>query len=99
MIYTFSVQYNFWLLDNQLSWMELEIQTKRNEIYIINENSSDLQWVKEVEDRLQERTEDNADCTGHEEGDDTLVGIVLLSSSSDGLHQKLMSVNDVDTWV
>ena len=67
--------------------------------YIINENSSDLQWVKKVEDRLQERTEDNADCTEHDEGDDSLVGIILLSSGSDGLGQKLMSVNDVDTWV
>ena len=67
--------------------------------YLSNENLSDLQWVKEVEDHLQERTEDNADCAGHEEGDDSLVGILLLGFSSDGLHQKLMSVNDVDTWV
>ena len=62
-------------------------------------SSSDLHAVKKVSDHLQERTEDNADCTGHDEGDDSLVGIVLLRSCSDGLHQKLMSVNDVDTWV
>ena len=65
---------------------------------LINENLSDLQRVKEVEDHLQERTEGNADCTGHEEGDDSLVGILLLRFSSDGFHQKLMSLNDVDTW-
>ena len=58
---------------------------------------SDLLAVKEVEGHLQERREDNADCTGHDEGDDSLVGIVLLRSSSDGLHQKLMSFNDVET--
>ena len=65
--------------------------------YLSHENSSDLQWVKEVEDHLQERTEDNADCNGDEEGDDSLVGILLLGFSSDGLHQKLMSVDDVET--
>ena len=67
--------------------------------YLSHENLSDLHAVKEVEDHLQERTEDNADCTRHEEGDDSLVGIILLGFSTDGLHQKLMSVNDVDTWV
>ena len=65
--------------------------------YLIYEKLSDLQRVKEVEDHLQERTEDDADCTGQDEGDDSLVGIVLLRSCSDGLHQKLMSVDDVET--
>ena len=74
------------------------INQKENELSY-HESLSDLQWVKEVEDHLQERTEDNADCAGHEEGDDSLVGIVLFSSSSDGLLQKPMSVNDVDPWV
>ena len=83
----------------------MELQSKKNNTELKTRNlwnisvSSDLQWVKEVEDHLQKRTEDNADYTGHEEGDDSLVGILLLGFSSDGLHQKLMSVNDVDTWV
>ena len=77
--------------------MKLKIFGKR--IFIHHHLSSDLHAVKEVEDHLQERTEDNADCNGHEEGDDSFVGILLLGFSSDGLHQKLMSVNDVDTWV
>ena len=59
--------------------------------------SSDLHAVKKVPDHLQKRTEDNADCTGNDEGDDSFVGIVLLMSSSDGLHQKLMSVDDIET--
>ena len=77
--------------------MKLKIFGKT--IFIHYRLSSDLHAVKKVEDHLQERTEDNADCAGHEEGDDSLVGILLLGFSSDGLHQKLMSVNDVDTWV
>ena len=59
---------------------------------------SDLLAVKEVEGHLQERREDNADCTGHDEGDDSLVGIVLLSSSSDGLHQKLVSCDNIGSY-
>ena len=59
--------------------------------------TSDLHAVKKVSDHLQEKTEDNADCTGHDEGDDSLVGIVLLRSCSDGFHQILMSSNDVET--
>ena len=77
--------------------MKLKIFGKT--IFINHRLLSDLHAVKEVEDHLQERTEDNADCAGHEEGDDSLVGILFLGFSSDGLHQKLMSVNDVDTWV
>ena len=75
--------------------MKLKIFGKT--IFINHRLSSDLHAVKEVEDHLQERTEDNADCTGHDEGDDSLVGIVLLKSSSDGLYQKLVSFDNVET--
>ena len=77
--------------------MKLKIFCKT--IFIHHHLLSDLHGVKKVSDYFQEKAEDNADRTGHDEGDDSLVGIVLLKSCSDGLHQKLMSVDDVDTWV
>ena len=41
---TFSFHDNLRLLDNQIDWMELEIQTKQNKIkYLSDENWSDLQ--------------------------------------------------------
>ena len=89
------VQYHHWVLYNQFRRMKLKLFGKT--ISIHHRLSSDLHAVKEVEDHLQERTEDNADCTGHEEGDDSLVGIVLLNSSSDGLYQKLVSFDNVET--
>ena len=54
-------------------------------------SSTDLHVVKKVPDYLQERTEDNANCAGHDEDDDSVVGIVLFRPSSDGFHQKLVS--------
>ena len=63
--------------------------------YLSNENLSDLQWVKEEEDHLQDWTEDNADCYEDEKDDDILVGIILLGFRSDGLRQKLVSWYDI----
>ena len=61
-------------------------------------NSSDLQRVKEVEDHLQERTEDHREWEDNHEDDDVVVGTIFLSPCTDGLQQKLMSCNDVETW-
>ena len=76
--------------------MKLKIFGKT--IFIHHRLLSDLHAVKKVSEHLQKRTEDNADHTGHDDGDDSLIGVVLLRSCSDGFHQKLMSVDDVDTW-
>ena len=74
--------------------MELEIKIK----YLRNENWSDLQWVKEVEDHLQERTEDHSEEEDNHQDDDVVVGIIFLSPCTDGLQQKLLSSYDVETW-
>ena len=47
--------------------------------------SSYLQWIKEVEDDLEEGTEN------HSEEEDN-------KQNTDGLQQNLMSWNDVKTW-
>ena len=66
--------------------------------YLSNENLSDLQWVKEVEDHLQERTEDHSEEEDNNQDSDVVVGIIFLSPCTDGLQQKLMSFYDVETW-
>ena len=53
--------------------------------------TSDLHAVKKVSDHLQERTEDNADGKRHDEGDGSVVGIILLGPCADSLHHKLVS--------
>ena len=40
--WTSSFHDNFWLLDNQINWMELEIKTKQYKISRYDENSSDV---------------------------------------------------------
>ena len=59
---------------------------------------SDLHWVEEVEDHLQERTEDHSEEEDNKQVDDVAVGIIFFPPSSDGLQQKLMSANDFETW-
>ena len=66
--------------------------------YLSHDNSSDLQWVKEVEDHLQERTEDHSEEEDNHQDDDVVAGIIFLSPCTDGLQQKLMSFNDVESW-
>ena len=88
-----------------ISWTGWNCKNKQNNNELKTRNlwnisvSSDLQWVKEVEDHLQKRTEDHSEEEDNNQDADVAVGIILLSSSADGLHQKLMSVNNVDTWV
>ena len=77
--------------------MELEIKQKIK--YLSNENWSDLQWVKEVEDHLQEGTEDHSEEEDNNQDDDVVVGIIFLWPSTDGLQQEPMSFNDVETLV
>ena len=60
--------------------------------------TSDLHVVEKVSTHLQERTEENADCKGKDEGDDDVAGIILLGSSADSLHQKLVSRYYIGTY-
>ena len=52
----------------------------------------------EVEDHLQERTEKYSEEEDNNQDDDVVVGIIFLSPSADGLQQKLVSFNDVESW-
>ena len=76
--------------------MELEIQI--NKISQFYENLLNLQWVEEVEDHLQERTENHSEEEDNHQDDDVVVGIIFLSPSTDGLQQELMSFNNVENW-
>ena len=84
-----------------MNWMELEIQPQqyfKKEKKLSHENSSDLQWVKVVEDHLQERTKEHSEGKENNQDDDVVVGIIFLSPCTDGLHQKLMSFIDIESW-
>ena len=59
---------------------------------------SDLEWVEEVENHLQERAEDHSEEEDNKQDDYVVVGVIFLRPSADGLQQKLMPSNDVETW-
>ena len=94
---TFPFHDNFWLLDNQFNWVELKYK-KKIIISVHIKISSDLQWINEVEDHLQERTEDHYEEEDNKQDDDVVVGLVFLWPGSDVHHQKLMSSYDVESW-
>ena len=70
---------------------------EKNYKYLIFERSSYLQWIKEVEDDLEEGTDNHSEEENNNQDDYVVVGIIFLSLSADSLHQEHMSINYVET--
>ena len=58
---------------------------------------SDLHIVETVEDHLQERKQDNTSRDGGDQNYGSVVGIIFLWSCSNGLSQKVMSIENVSS--
>ena len=81
-----------------ISFSEWNCKKQNKQNNLGSKNSSDLQRVEEVEDHLQERTEDHSDEADNNQDDDVVVRMVFLRPSTDGLIQKLMPCMDVEAY-